>query len=131
MEVLAVTTAVPRTPLSESELRELAEAWFERPAYEGETPPASQFEEATTWGFGFYATDGDEGVWRDLRPSEDERLTEILDEHTRPATEQARRVIIDAIVAAGVEFQREHPETPRESSGARDDENARRAGAAH
>ena len=49
----------------------------------------------------------------EMRPSELERLDELVGEAVRPIREAAGRQLIDAVVGAVLTFAREHPEAPR------------------
>ena len=53
------------------------------------------------------------GLWEDLRPSQKARLRELLRAAQERANARAWTVIVDEIVAAGLEFGREFPDAPR------------------
>ncbi len=52
-------------------------------------------------------------LWADLRPSEVERLHELIAEAKRRALDAAWAVIAEQVVAAGLAFAAEYPDAPR------------------
>jgi hypothetical protein len=52
-------------------------------------------------------------TWADLRPSEVERLDQLLTDARARAAERAEAVILEELVAAALTFADEHPDAPR------------------
>ncbi len=52
-------------------------------------------------------------LWRDLRPSEADRLVELVNAATERAAERCEAIILEELTAAGVAFAAEHPDAPR------------------
>ncbi len=53
------------------------------------------------------------GPWDNLRPSEAADLAGLLDEAMAELDEPIRRMIVERVVAAGLEFARRHPNAGR------------------
>jgi hypothetical protein len=106
---MVVETAIA-TRLSEDEIREaVAKAW--------DAPSATGQERATE---GLDQAVGGVAIvearlWGDLRPSEDERLTELVSQAMATSRKECRRVITEAVVAALVRFATEYPDAPRKA----------------
>lgn len=55
------------------------------------------------------------GPWDNLRPTEEAELRELLDDAMADLDEPIRRLIVERVVAAGLEFARRHPDAGRSS----------------
>ena len=51
--------------------------------------------------------------WRDLRPSQERRLDEILEEAETRAFDRCRAILSEEATAAALAFAAEHPDAPR------------------
>lgn len=52
-------------------------------------------------------------TWADLRPSEADRLGELIAAARQQAAERARAAIVEEVVAAALTFAAEYPDAPR------------------
>jgi len=53
------------------------------------------------------------GPWDELRPTEEAELRGLLDDAMADLDETIRRLIVERVVAAGLEFARRHPDAGR------------------
>lgn len=52
-------------------------------------------------------------TWADLRPSEEDRLAELIVEAKARAEQRARDAIVEEVIAAALAFGAEYPDAPR------------------
>ncbi len=118
-----MTTATVTTAPTEAEIREVIEASAVHYSNHGKdklTEAAQEYAADLRWLPGdldLAETDpgrADGGVfWRDLRPSEDERLRQLLYEAEARAVASCHELIVSEYVVAMHAFTVEHPDAPR------------------